>query len=123
MVSQTEASNSEEVEMVSQTEASNSESLNSKKVQLKIKRRKPIKKQIYVTFAITLYINYILCLLLVNGLNNIDLSICGVIDNVCSFFMIFSKNPITLFLLHSPLIISFLVIIFSTFFQIESVNE
>jgi membrane protein len=120
---QTEASNSEEVEMVSQTEASNSESLNSKKVQLKIKRRKPIKKQIYVTFAITLYINYILCLLLVNGLNNIDLSICGVIDNVCSFFMIFSKNPITLFLLHSPLIISFLVIIFSTFFQIESVNE
>lgn len=120
---QTEASNSEEVEMVSQTEASNSESLNSKKIQLKIKRRKPIKKQIYVTFAITLYINYILCLLLVNGLNNIDLSICGVIDNVCSFFMIFSKNPITLFLLHSPLIISFLVIIFSTFFQIESVNE
>lgn len=114
---QTNVGNSE------QTEASNSESLNSKKVQLKIKRRKPIKKQIYVTFAITLYINYILCLLLVNGLNNIDLSICGVIDNVCSFFMIFSKNPITLFLLHSPLIISFLVIIFSTFFQIESVNE
>lgn len=114
---QTNVGNSE------QTEANNSESLNSKKVQLKIKRRKPIKKQIYVTFAITLYINYILCLLLVNGLNNIDLSICGVIDNVCSFFMIFSKNPITLFLLHSPLIISFLVIIFSTFFQIESVNE
>ena len=114
---QTNVGNSE------QTEASNSESLNSKKVRLKIKRRKPIKKQIYVTFAITLYINYILCLLLVNGFNNIDLSICRLIDNVFSFFIIFSKNPITYFLLHTPLIISFLAIIFSTFFQVKSVNE
>lgn len=116
---QTEADDSEQTESESQTKASDTEHSNSSKAKRKIKYRHYNNKRIYFSLFITLLIHYILCLILINDWTNINLSPCYLIDNISPLF----KVQLPILFLRIPIIISFAVTFFSTFFQIKSDNN
>lgn len=105
----------EQAESESQNEVRRLEYSDSGEVKLKIKRRHYINKRIYFSLATTVLIHYILYSIFVNG----SLSPLGLIDNVVILF----KIPLHILLLSVPILISFIVIFFSTFFQIGSDNN
>lgn len=101
---QTESSDTEQAELESQAEA-----------KLKIKYRQCNNKRIYFSLFIILLVHYILCLILVNDSKKINLCSLNLIDNVSHLF----KVQIPILFLRIPIIISVIVTLFSTFFQIE----
>lgn len=101
---QTESSGTEQAELESQAEA-----------KLKIKYRQCNNKRIYFSLFIILLVHYILCLILVNDSKKINLCSLNLIDNVSHLF----KVQIPILFLRIPIIISVIVTLFSTFFQIE----
>ena len=101
---QTESSDTEQAELESQAEA-----------KLKIKYRQCNNKRIYFSLFIILLVHYILCLILVNDSKKINLCSLNLIDNVSHLF----KVQIPILFLRIPIIISVIVTLLSTFFQIE----
>lgn len=105
-----------------QTEASYSEHLDTGKVKLKIKRRHINNKRIYVTCVTTLCI-YVLFMIFLMALTNINNSSSELMSNDGSFFKKFLEDPIGYIFYFIPTILSLIVILFSTFFQVRVVNE
>lgn len=105
----------EQAESESQNEVRRLEHSDSGEVKLKIKRRHCINKRIYFSLATTVLIHYILYSNFVKG----SLSPLGLIDNV----VLLCKIPLHILLLSVPILISIIVIFFSTFFQIGSDNN
>lgn len=101
---ETNEEDSEQAELESQAEA-----------KLKIKYRQCNNKRIYFSLFIILLVHYILCLILVNDSKKINLCSLNLIDNVSHLF----KVQIPILFLRIPIIISVIVTLFSTFFQIE----
>ena len=105
-----------------QTEASYSEHLDTGKVKLRIKRRHINNKRIYVTCVTTLCI-YVLFMIFLMALTNINNSSSELMSNDGSFFKKFLEDPIGYIFYFIPTILSLIVILFSTFFQVRVVNE
>lgn len=105
-----------------QTEAIYSEHLDTGKVKLKIKRRHINNKRIYVTCVTTLCI-YVLFMIFLMALTNINNSSSELMSNDGSFFKKFLEDPIGYIFYFIPTILSLIVILFSTFFQVRVVNE
>ena len=115
---QTESSDTEQAESGLQTESSDTEQAeleSQAEAKLKIKYRQCNNKRIYFSLFIILLVHYILCLILVNDSKKINLCSLNLIDNVSHLF----KVQIPILFLRIPIIISVIVTLLSTFFQIE----